>query len=464
MVCAGVYSILTNQTPIANRYEVALREAGVDVEGLEPEPEGGSRYGVLLFDELNDQVHSKLREDRHGGRVRIAAVAVGRPLRTGEAWGLLEDGAADVLVWDRDRESAERIKARLERWAAVDALLDSDWIKERMSGTSPTWRTKLRELAEAARFTAAPVLLMGESGTGKELAARLIHELDPRGEKTTFVVLDCTTIVPDLSGSEFFGHERGAFTGAVAQREGAFALANGGTLLLDEIGELSLPMQAQLLRVIQEKTYKRVGGNAWQHTEFRLVSATNRNLEDQVRRGAFRSDLYFRIASLVYTLPPLRERTEDILPLVRYFMRELRPEEDPPELDAATQDYFLRHDYAGNVRELRQRVARLMHRYVGGGFIGVGSIPAEERPRADDPPMDWQGAELVRMVRRAISLGTGLKDMSRAVEDLAVRIAEDDAGGNLQRAAQMLGVTDRALQLRRAHRRQAEEAAGVQSR
>ena len=456
MVWTGVYTCGIDQNSVGNRYSGALRAAGVDIEGLDEDPT--CRYGVLLFDEPNEQVRSLLRERSRGGQTRIVAVEIARPLRATETWGLLTAGAADVLVWGRDQETAERIRARLERWAAVDALLDSDWVRERMVGTSQTWRTKLRELLEGARFTSSPVLLMGESGTGKELAARLIHELDARPAKASFQVVDCTTIVPELSGSEFFGHERGAFTGAVAQREGAFALANGGTLFLDEVGELSLPLQAQLLRVIQEGTYKRVGGNTWQRTELRLVCATNRDLEERVRRGAFRGDLYYRIASLVHTLPPLRERTEDILPLVRHFMRELQPDDEPPELDSATQDYFLRHDYAGNVRELKQRVTRLMHRYVGGGLLTAGNIPPEERPAWDEPPPDWQGTALEKIVRHAIALGAGLKDISRTVEDVAVRIAVGDAGGNLQRAAQSLGVTDRALQLRQANRRQAEGA------
>src|SRR5262249_683962 len=149
---------------------------------------------------------------------------------------------------------------------------------------------------------------IGESGTGKELIARLIHDLDSRPGKPPLVVVDCTTIVPGLSGSEFFGHERGAFTGAINTRDGAFALANGGTLFLDEIGELPQPMQAELLRVIQERKYKRVGSNAWQHTDFRLVSATNMDLESGVAKGAFRGDLYYRIAGWVCRTPPLRER------------------------------------------------------------------------------------------------------------------------------------------------------------
>src|SRR6185295_226461 len=150
---------------------------------------------------------------------------------------------------------------------------------------------------------------------GKELLARVIHALDPRPDKGELVVLDCTTIVPELSGSEFFGHERGAYTGAVGPRDGAFALAHGGTLFLDEIGELPLALQAQLLRVVQEGTYKRVGGNAWHKASFRLVCATNRDLKEEVARGRFRGDLYHRLATNASRLPPLRDRVEDILVL-----------------------------------------------------------------------------------------------------------------------------------------------------
>src|SRR4029450_8247587 len=160
-------------------------------------------------------------------------------------------------------------------------------------------------------FSQVSVLIVGESGTGKELIARLIHDLDQRRDKGDFVVVDCTTIVPELSGSELFGHERGAFTGAVGTREGAFALADGGTLFLDEVGELPLPLQGQLLRVVQARMYKRVGGNHWHRTEFRLVCATNRDLAREVERDAFRSDFYYRIANWPCRLPPLGERRGD---------------------------------------------------------------------------------------------------------------------------------------------------------
>jgi transcriptional regulator with GAF, ATPase, and Fis domain len=230
-------------------------------------------------------------------------------------------------------------------------------------------------------------LITGESGTGKELIARLIHTLDPRQNKRDLVVLDGASVVPELSGSEFFGHERGAFTGAVATREGAFALADGGTLFLDEAGELPMTLQAELLRVMQEGSYKRVGSNNWQRTDFRLVSATNRDLLAEEMRGCFRRDFYYRIAGWVCHLSPLRERPEDILPLARRFMEKLRPGESY-EFDDAAREYLLTRKYPGNVRDLRQLVTRIFYRHVGPGPITVGDIaprratPAGLRDRA----------------------------------------------------------------------------------
>ena len=238
----------------------------------------------------------------------------------------------------------------------------------------------LRDAVEVARFTDAAVLITGESGTGKERVAQLIHELDPRPGKRRLVVLDCSTVVASLSGSEFFGHEKGAFTGAAAARQGAFELADGGTLFLDEVGELSVPLQAELLRVIQEGTFKRVGSNTWRKSAFRLVCATNRDLAAEQSKGAFRNDFYYRIAGCTLHLPSLRERAQDILPLFRHFFREVHPDRQPPELEGAVRDLLLTRDYPGNVRDLRSLVLRIVHRYLGTGFVTVGDIPDDERP------------------------------------------------------------------------------------
>ncbi len=336
-------------------------------------------------------------------------------------------------------------------------LVESPLIRNSLVGESRVWKSVLRQVVETARFTDASVLIMGETGTGKELVARVIHTLDPRPTKRDLVILDCTTIVPELSGSEFFGHERGAFTGAVSPRDGAFALADGGTLFLDEVGELPLGLQAQLLRVVQERMYKRVGGNTWHHADFRLVCATNRDLLQAVARGTFRSDLYYRIASTTCKLPPLRERIEDIFRLLHHFTQQLRPDEAQPELDELVREYLLKRTYPGNVRDLKQVVSRIMYRHVGSGPLTVGDIPEEERPSGESVG-DWSDVSLDRAIRRALAQGIGLKEISRTVTEIAIRTAVADEEGNLQRAARKLGVSDRALQLRRATRRVREQA------
>ncbi len=194
------------------------------------------------------------------------------------------------------------------------------------------------------------------------------------------VVLDCSTVVPALSGSEFFGHEKGAFTGAAAARAGAFELADGGTLFLDEVGELPIPLQAELLRVIQEGTFKRVGSNTWRKSRFRLICATNRDLAAERAGGTFRNDFYHRIAGCRLHLPSLRERPEDIMPLFRHFFREAGPGRDAPHLEAAVRDLLVGRDYPGNVRDLRSLALRIGHRYLGTGVVTVGDVPDHERP------------------------------------------------------------------------------------
>jgi transcriptional regulator with GAF, ATPase, and Fis domain len=223
---------------------------------------------------------------------------------------------------------------------------------------------------------------------------------------------------------------------------------------LDEVGELSLTMQTQLLRVIQEQTYKRVGGNAWQHASFRLICATNRDLMAQVQRGEFRADLYYRIASYISCLPPLSERSEDILPLANHFLKKNCTNKNVPAIDKPVQEYLLRRQYPGNVRDLKQVISRMLCRYAGEGSITIGCIPPDERPILSEDWKEWRDMSFERAIRIALSRGMRLKTISKNTEETAIRIAVDEEKGNLQRAAQRLGVTDRALQLRRAAQRQ----------
>ncbi|MGH9836660.1 MAG: sigma-54-dependent transcriptional regulator [Blastocatellia bacterium] len=430
----------------------ALSRAGASLCAIDSPAARGP--GLIFFDQITPDLCRFLREVSHQGLERVLAIALSHPALVDHGtWRLLQAGASDVFAWDHSPSPAQEVAARFERWAQVDEIVQAPLVKKNLAGQSAPWIRVLRQIVEVARFTGASVLITGESGTGKELIARLIHTLDQRPHKRNMVISDCTTIVPELSGSEFFGHERGAFTGAVSARDGAFALADGGTLFLDEVGELPLNLQAELLRVVQERTYKRVGSNSWQKTDFRLVCATNRDLFEEQAHGQFRRDFYYRIASWTGRLPPLRERREDIPVLAKHLIEELRPD-DPPELDDAVRDYLLMRDYPGNVRDLKQLITRIVQHHVGPGPITAGDIPEDERPRGDDELKDWCDEGLETAVRLAIASGVSLKEIERVAGELAERIVIEEEQGNLQRAAARLGVTDRALQMRRAARRQ----------
>jgi transcriptional regulator with GAF, ATPase, and Fis domain len=440
----------------AARIRTAFAEAGLDFVATDARAE---RSGVVCFACVTDELLALLNDVRRS-RVAVLAVAASPgAMKPGEAWRLLNAGAADTLVWPSDGSAADQVRARLDRWTIIDELAIEAARKASCIGAGTAWIDLIRRVVEAARFADAPVLLIGESGTGKELLARLIHLADARADRRSsspdLVTVDCSTIVPELSGSEFFGHEKGAFTGAIATRDGAFAAADGGTLFLDEVGELSLGLQVQLLRVVQEKTYKRVGGNIWQSTDFRLVSATNRDLAELVTRGQFRLDLYHRLAGWVFRLPSLRERREDILPLAAHFLKASLPGKDPLDFDEAVRTYLVNREYPGNIRELRQLINRVAHRHVGPGPITAGDIPPEDRPGDDDLPQPWPDERLDQVIEDAISRGVGLKEISNATAEAAIRLALKSEDGNLQRAARRLGVTDRALQMRRASKRTA---------
>jgi transcriptional regulator with GAF, ATPase, and Fis domain len=427
-----------------------LSNSGVATQSLDLAAPAGD--GIICFSRIENELYDLVREVSNNKAKRVLAVPIaGAQVSSAQAWQLRLAGASDVLLASSGPEMAQTVKARFDRWRIVDELIQAPCVKK-LVGESPTWQATLRQIVEVARFTSAAVLLIGESGTGKEMVGRFVHELDPRASANELVTVDCSTLVPELSGSEFFGHERGAFTGAVGARDGAFEAANGGTLFLDEVGELPLVMQAQLLRVVQEGTYKRVGSNTWQRSHFRLVSATNRDLLQSIANGQFRHDLYHRIGGWIFRLPPLRERHEDVLPLACHFLRSLLPDISVAEFDPPVREYLLRRPYPGNIRDLRQLIVRICSRHVGPGPITIGDLPDDEHPTDIGAKDNWRLPEFERSIAHAISLGVGLKEISQAAADTATRIAVE-GNGSLRDAARRLGVTDRALQMRRAAKR-----------
>ena len=286
----------------------------------------------------------------------------------------------------------------------------------------------MREVVDTARRVAAAestVLLLGESGTGKEVVARLIHEASPRA-RGPFVAVSCAALSETLLESELFGHERGAFTGAQARHEGTFEQADGGTLMLDEVGETSPALQAKLLRVLQERRFQRVGGEQEIAVDVRLVAATNRDLEAAVAAGQFREDLYYRLAVFPIRIPPLRDRPADVVPLTEHFLHLLTrgPGRTQPELTGAARDALLAHRWPGNVRELQNVVERSLI------LAGAGPIRPEDLGLGSAAPKASSGEP------------TTLKAMERRAIEAALA-AED---GNRRRAAKRLGIALRTLQ------------------
>jgi len=286
----------------------------------------------------------------------------------------------------------------------------------------PVMQPVINALEKVAR-TNATVLLLGESGTGKELAARAIHEQSPRAEGP-FVPVNCAAISETLMESELFGHEKGAFTGASNARRGRAELADGGTLFLDEIGELKPELQAKLLRVLQERQFERVGGTRTIAVDVRWIAATNRDLDAMVGNGAFREDLYHRLAVFPVRLPPLRERRKDVLPLAEALLARISAElrRPPLRLDDVARERILQGAWRGNVRELANALERA-------AILADGDV--------------LRGEDL--HVSITVPSGGASGRTMDEIEREAIRRALDDAGGNRRRAAEQLGIGERTL-------------------
>ncbi len=289
-----------------------------------------------------------------------------------------------------------------------------------------------------------PVLVEGETGSGKELVSRGIHDASSR-QSRPFVVVNCGAISPDLIESELFGHEKGSFTGATAQRRGAFEIAHGGTIFLDEIGELPLPLQPKLLRALEQKEIKRVGGNETILVDVRVIAATNRNLREEMSRKAFRDDLYFRLSTITLHVPPLRDRREDIMPIAILFLAEAasRASRPAPDLSDAAAEFLASHDWPGNVRELRNAIQRAVVMGEGPALLAGDfsflltpeSSPIESG--ANDHLSRWEQteknsilAELARQkwnkTRTARELGIAKSTLFEKLKKYAIRSPESD--------------------------------------
>jgi len=309
---------------------------------------------------------------------------------------------------------------------------------------------RVSELVQRCAPLPTTVLVLGESGTGKELVCEALHRLGPRPRRP-FVVVNCATLEPALLESELFGHERGAFTGAVARKLGLLELVGDGTLFLDEVGELPLGAQAKLLRAIDRRQFHRVGGSQTLTTAARFVAATHRDLPALVREGRLREDLWYRLKVAEIRIPPLRERREDIPLLVEHFLRELRPHvptnvrEVAPEVLAALE----RHPFPGNVRELRNLVERCLI-FARGERIELRDLPSDV---VDAPHPPAPAARALTMPRAAEPDGVEAPETLADIERRHIGRVLERTGGNKARAARLLGIDRNTLYAKlRAHR------------
>jgi DNA-binding NtrC family response regulator len=342
---------------------------------------------------------------------------------------LLELGCIDYLLAPF---SATQVTALLQRHAQASTA------REGFISQSAASR-RLLAMAQRVALTRMPVLISGETGTGKELMARYIHGFGASAG-APFVAVNCAAIPEAMLESLLFGHERGAFTGAVNSQAGKFELANGGTLLLDEIGELPLGLQAKLLRVLQERRVERLGGRREIELDVRIIAASNRDLREEVAQGRFREDLLYRLDVLPLHIPPLRERREDILPLARSFIQRCAPHEDPDQLltESACQA-LLQHAWPGNVRELENTLQRALvlrnGLFIQPVDLGLAA-PEPATVSLTDAPQEGTGG------RAALKASGKLAEYQHVLDTIR------RFDGHKAKAAQSLGMTPRALRYR----------------
>jgi len=362
---------------------------------------------------------------------------------------LLTAGADDVFA-EHDRDAVDLLTEAADR-LRTRALLGARLVKEGgLVGRSRVMESVRRRLAGAARHSDLPTLLLGETGTGKLQAARALHALDAERHAQAFHSVDCGSIVEGLFGSELFGHAHGAFTGARSARSGAIATAGGGTLLLDEIGELGPTLQASFLSALQERRYRPVGSDREYEMRCRIMAATNRDLPALVDRGAFRADLFFRLDGMRVELPPLRERREDIPELFQHLVQRRHPAGTEVEIDADVLEALGDRDWPGNVRELetvaqrcaraagdraRIRLAHLASQGLGEPRRTVVDVPEEESVES--------------LVRSGVALEEIVAACRRRAVEVALHLAAGVNGGGrseqVEAAAIRLGVSRRTL-------------------
>ncbi len=331
----------------------------------------------------------------------------------------------------------EELLIEIEKISQLKTVIsENKYMKEKFSNKfmlhskNPVYNQLLR-VAEKAANSDVNILILGESGAGKEIIARHIHASSPRNDHM-FMDINCHAFSDNLLESELFGHEKGAFTGAINKRIGRFEAANGGSLFLDEIGDISLETQAKLLKSIETKQIYRIGKNEPIDVDFRLISATNKNIEEEIKAGHFREDLFYRISTIVLEVPPLRKRREDIPLLVNYFFEKCQSEmkKSIKEVEPSVMDFLEHYDYPGNIRELKNIIERLVV-LSENGIIRSNCLPTQ-KARCEDVEVN-------------LDEDRSLKDVRREIEIKHIKNTLTSCDNNYGKTAERLGISRRQL-------------------
>lgn len=425
----------------------ALRAEGFEVHDFEDAESalqalGNATPDVLMTDirmpgmsglELAQQLHEQLPH--------VPCIVMTAHTDLDSALASYESGAFEYLPKPFDLDEAVRLVRRAvepkEGARVADEAPDKD---VEIIGEAPAMQEVFRAIGRLAKSN-INVMICGQSGTGKELVANALHRHSPRASKP-FVAINIAAIPGELLESELFGHEKGAFTGAQAQRKGRFEQANGGTLFLDEIGEMSAELQTRLLRVLSDKRFYRVGGRDLISVDVRVLAATNRNLEKQVQAGHFREDLYHRLNVIRIDLPALRERAEDVPLLSKRFLRASADElqVDMKVLSDDALQRMMAYDWPGNVRQL-ENICRWITVMAPALTVGVEDLPKEVLGEpAEGRAVNWESA-LAKVVQQQLNMGKKdvLSELIKRFESTLLKVALDHTGGHRQNAAKLLG-------------------------
>ncbi len=445
--------VVDDELGMRETLEIILQNAGYDVS-VAGTPEAAC---ALLENEHFDAVLTDLYmgNDRQAGMKLLTYIqehAPHTPAIMMTAYGSVDTaieamrrGAVDYI--QKPFKSNDEIRIRVKQAIAQRILIrENEALRmeqarrgdlENMIGQSPAFR-ELIVLVRKVATLPSTVALHGESGAGKELVARALHQLSNRGDKP-FVAINCGGIPENLLESELFGYKRGAFTGATEDKEGLFVVANGGTVFLDEIGEMPVMLQAKLLRVLDNQTITPVGGVSEVRVDVRIISATNRDLEAMVEQGKFRSDLYYRLNVIPIPVPPLRERRDDIPMLVRHFIQKHSTKIGRPALQVSPEalDALVRYDWPGNVRELGNVLERVV------ALCGNDQVEFEDLPRE---VREFLPSEVAVVALPAE--GVSLEDKVAALETSLIKQALERSRYSQKKAAELLGLTPRSLRYR----------------